>query len=383
MKAFFNKWRFYGLGQDEYKKCMEKTFDGNVSGLRKASAMVAVVAASFSFFPLIVEKNIFKAGFYIGTAIVAILMYIFVRYKFNQSRKEKQVSNRFIYTLITLYYANIILFGIYLGVWANPGKLAGAFIGIIICALFLFNIPSLLHLCLTFVAMTIFITATIWVKSFSDWILDVPNAVFAGAISISIGWQIIKNRMSLILFASKMEAERDSYYDQSTIDELTQLRNRRDFMLTFQRYLSNYRQTDNFLYIAILDIDFFKNYNDYYGHPEGDECLRKIGKVLKDLQNSMNIYAARIGGEEFALLWFEEEFTNADNVASRINQMIHDLNIQHEKSEVAPYVTVSIGVHIVRCGTSFDIHALYDLADKALYTAKKNGRNRTVVSSQL
>jgi diguanylate cyclase (GGDEF)-like protein len=134
------------------------------------------------------------------------------------------------------------------------------------------------------------------------------------------------------------------------------------------------------LCIAILDIDFFKNYNDYYGHPKGDDCLRKIGKAFKDLQSKLNIYAARIGGEEFALIWFERETANVQNVASLISETVRQLNIPHEKPSAAPYVTVSIGIYVVRCGASNDVNNMYNLADKALYLAKKDGRNRAVIS---
>jgi diguanylate cyclase (GGDEF)-like protein len=132
-----------------------------------------------------------------------------------------------------------------------------------------------------------------------------------------------------------------------------------------------------------MDIDYFKNFNDHYGHTKGDECLRMIGKTLKDLHDNSGIYAARVGGEEFALLWFEEKYVNANNVTARINKTIRDLNIPHEKSKIVPYVTVSIGLHITKCGSSHDIHALYDFADKALYAAKRKGRNCTVISSSM
>jgi diguanylate cyclase (GGDEF)-like protein len=188
-------------------------------------------------------------------------------------------------------------------------------------------------------------------------------------------------RIHFALNESKLENERNSFYSLSTIDELTQLKNRRDFTQAFQRFLVNYRQSDNFLCIAIMDIDFFKNYNDHYGHPKGDECLRSVGNILNNLQNSMGIYAARVGGEEFALLWFEKDSANADNIPALVRQKMCELNIPHEKSTVAPYVTVSIGVQIVKCGVSDYTHTLYDLADKALYAAKNKGRNCAVVST--
>ena len=152
-------------------------------------------------------------------------------------------------------------------------------------------------------------------------------------------------------------------------------------MQTFQRFIVNPRQPDNYLCLAIIDIDFFKRYNDHYGHPKGDECLRNIGKVLNSLNESMNIYVSRIGGEEFAMLWFDKDVLNAKEIAAKVNQMIRDLNIEHEHSEIAPYVTISIGVHISLCGTIKDKQILYDLADKALYAAKTSGRNCAVINS--
>ena len=380
LRSFFDKWRYYSLGKDEYNNCIKRIFINNLYNLRNANATVAVIGFLFTLFPLVVEKNYIKAGFHAALAIIALFQYLFVNFKCKQHDKGKNVSSRFIYVMILAYYANAILFGIYLGVWANPGRLAVSFMGILICALFLFNIPYLFDFFLTITALALFITASVLVKPYRDWSLDVVNSLFAGCIGLYFGWHIIMSRMSQASTATKLEFERNSYYNQSTVDELTQLKNRRDFMQTFQRFLTNYRQSDNFICIAILDIDFFKAFNDHYGHPRGDDCLRAIGKTLKDMNESMNIYAARVGGEEFALIWFEKESEHVNQVAVKVNQMIYDLEIPHETSKVAPFVTISIGIHVVRCGIFQDIKMLYDLADKALYSAKRKGRNCAVIS---
>jgi diguanylate cyclase (GGDEF)-like protein len=360
---------------------MGTIFVNNISGLRKANLIVAVLTFIFAIFPIITENDLIKTEIYLISSAIAFLMYVFVAYKQRRLKLNTQVSNKLIYILIFLYFVNVMMFGLYLAVWANPQKIAGSSIGILICVLFLLNISPVLYLCLMLSAVITFIATVIRFKYPSVWNYDIQNALFAGIVSLIFGWQIIMNRITMASTARKLENERNNYYDQSTIDELTQLKNRRDFMQTFHRYNSNYRQSDNFLCIAIMDIDFFKNYNDHYGHPMGDECLRKIGKVLNDLQDNSEIYAAIVGGEEFALVWFEKETANANNVTSHINQMIRDLKIPHEKSVAAPYVTVSIGLHIAECGTTEDTQILYDMADKALYTAKRSGRDRTVVSS--
>jgi len=381
MNALFNKWRYYSLGFEEYRKCIDRAFNDNVYGLFLANRAVAIFALLFTVYPFFIAKNYINAFFYIGTSIIALFFAVCANNLYKQQKQGKNIKKWFIYFLITLYYINVIAFGIYLGVWANPGKYAVSFMGILICALFLFNTSPIFFLSHTISAMAVFMVVTVLVKPADCSSMDVTNSLFAGLLGLYFGWQITMHRITSTLTIHELEKERNNYYDQSTVDELTQLKNRRDFMQTFQRFIVSPRQSDNFLCLAIMDIDFFKRYNDHYGHPQGDECLRCIGKAFGSLGESMNIYVSRIGGEEFALLWFEKDSDNAKEIASKVNQMVRDLNIKHEFSDIAPCVTVSIGVHVSPCGAIHDKQVLYDLADKALYTAKSSGRNCAVVSS--
>jgi diguanylate cyclase (GGDEF)-like protein len=381
MRGLLKHWLFYGLGREEYTKSMDNVFSKNIHNLRRTNAVVTFLLTGFVLVPLLLEKNLTKAVFYIGTAIAAATIYFLVCFIYRKINNEQKVRKNLVYLLICFSYINIITFGIYLGVWADPGNIAGIFLPILICALLLFNIPAVFYFSLTALSTVVFIIIVSIVKTPAEYRIDIPNALFAGSISMIFGWHIIMNRLSLSSIAHRMENERNDFFDQSTIDELTQLKNRRDFMITFQRSLSHHRPDDKFICIAVLDIDHFKNYNDFYGHPKGDNCLRKIGKALKDLQSKMNIYAARIGGEEFALIWFEREVANAENVASLISEMIRRLNIPHESSPVAPYISVSIGAYVVQCSASNDMNKLYNKADEALYIAKKDGRNRAVINT--
>ena len=375
MLIFLKNWYYYKLGRDEYKTCMETAFIKNISALCQANLVFFVLALLFSIFPIIIDRDFVKAGFYIGAAIFAIFLFIIAYHQKQQLKDDKKVNNTFIYALILLYYTNVMFFGLYLAVWAEPEKIAGSFIGILICALFLFNISPILYLSLILATLTFYIAAIINVKTPSVWNYDIQNAFFASALSIIFGWQIIMNRITMLSKTRKLS-------DENTIDELTKLKNRRDFLNTFKRFITHHRQSDNFLCIAILDVDCFKNYNDHYGHPQGDECLRLIGKTLINLQQNEGIYAARIGGEEFALLWHNENSADAKNTGLRINQLIRDLNIPHEKSTVVPFITVSVGIHIVKCGIPYEIKDLLSLADKALYAAKSSGRNCAIVSPE-
>jgi diguanylate cyclase (GGDEF)-like protein len=327
---------------------------------------------------MFIEKNIVKAGVYLISIIVCVLVSIFANICLKQYKPGTRNGVLHGYILTTVYYINVTLFGIYIGVLTSPNGTATTFMSLLICALFLFINPPLYNLLLTLGAMALFTISCVLIKEPSVWIFDIFNVLIAGLISIIFTWQVSMSRLVSVYNAAKLEEERNSYYDQSTMDELTGLKNRRDFMQTFQRRLTSYRSTDDWLCIAIMDIDFFKNYNDHYGHSKGDECLRSIGKVLNSL-NDMGVYTARVGGEEFALIWYEKDTMHIDDTASRIRQMINELNIPHEKSNAAPHITVSVGIHTIRCGASNDRNSLDNNADKALYEAQRSGLNRAVI----
>jgi len=376
MRSFLYAWLFYSYGREQYHGCINSLFSNNLLSLRQINIIIAVFMGSFALYPIFFERNLSTAGICLLSILIALLLAFFANYKIQTS----QVTNRFIYALTIISYANVILFGIYLGVWADPQRFASIFYCFLICALLMFIYPPHFILFLTVGAMVVFIVTTALVKRSVDVLWDVLNTITVGALSLYFNWHISKLRIGLELSATMLEDERNRYFDQSTVDELTKCKNRRDYMATFQRYLSNYRTSDDWLCIAICDIDFFKNFNDHYGHPMGDECLRSVGRVLNGLMESVGVYAARVGGEEFALLWFEKDASHADTVISHVANSINALKIPHEKSRVSPFVSLSIGVYVLRCGASHDMQALYDLADKSLYAAKGGGRNCAVVS---
>jgi len=353
---------------------MGNIFNNNLLNLRHGNTIVAIFASCFAFFPIVFEKDILKAVIYLAVACIALLISFYANFLMQQIN----IKRRLIFLLLSLYYANLMLFGTYISVWANADRPATIYLVLLICALLLFINPPQFNLALALSAIAIFAASTIIVKDYGIWIYDITTVALAGSLSIYFNWHITKLRMGMEISTTKLEEERNKYVDQSITDELTQLRNRRDFMQTFQRFLSNYRASDDWLCIAIADIDFFKFYNDHYGHPKGDDCLRSIGVVLNSL-NSLGVYAARVGGEEFALLWFEKDPSHVDKIVHHWTNSIRELKILHEKSKVSEYVTMSIGVYIVRCGSPHDTQELYDLADKALYTAKGSGRNCTIV----
>jgi diguanylate cyclase (GGDEF)-like protein len=373
-------WRYYTLGKEQYNKCMNKVCKNNLYSLRLANILVVFLACAFACYPLFVQHNIQNTFIYLLTALIGLLLAVLTSFyiKFIDTHK-KTVNKKYIYFIIIIYYVNIIFYGLYTSVWADRNNYAVAFLILLVCALLLFYNSPILNLCLTLGAAAIFAVSSVLFKPPEFYISDIFNVIFSVFISLIACWRTTMLRFVSDLSIKKMENERDKYLEESIIDELTQLRNRRDFTHTFHRYLVNYRSTDDFLCIAIGDIDFFKNYNDFYGHPKGDDCLRAIGEAFNRLKDTMGVYCARVGGEEFALIWFERDASHVDNVISRVSKLIYSLKILHEKSSVSKYITMSFGVYVEKCGCSESVEELYDFADKALYSAKGNGRNCAVV----
>ncbi len=163
----------------------------------------------------------------------------------------------------------------------------------------------------------------------------------------------------------------------SSIDGLTSIANRREFDKTLDVEWRRAMRSSAPLSLIMIDIDYFKHYNDLYGHMAGDNCLQKLARTLKDSLKRAGNFIARYGGEEFVVILPNTEIMEALLVAESLRKNIEDLNIEHKDSKIGENVTISLGVST----TIPDKNESYDLltsADKALYQAKKEGRNRVI-----
>ncbi|MDR0382765.1 MAG: GGDEF domain-containing protein, partial [Spirochaetaceae bacterium] len=192
-------------------------------------------------------------------------------------------------------------------------------------------------------------------------VFDILNTVFSSLICVTFNWYISRSIIRGII-------ERNH-------DQLTGLNNRRSFEQSVNFYTSVCRHVHQTVCVIMMDVDFFKNYNDLYGHTRGDNVLQMIGKTLKELSDEYRLYAARVGGEEFIIMWTENRLLEAERMALKIRKKIIDLQIPHEKSAIAPYITASFGMYFMRGGSTDSMRELYNYADIALYRAKEAGRN--------
>jgi diguanylate cyclase (GGDEF)-like protein/PAS domain S-box-containing protein len=163
------------------------------------------------------------------------------------------------------------------------------------------------------------------------------------------------------------------------IDGLTQIANRRRFDECLQNEWRRMAREKKSLSLILCDLDFFKLYNDTYGHLSGDDCLRAVAQCVSEQAKRPSDLAARYGGEEFVVLLPNTDSEGGMIVAESILRGVAGLRIEHCRSAVAPHVTLSLGVTTAAPGSGASPGAFVSVADRALYEAKKQGRNRAIL----
>ena len=129
----------------------------------------------------------------------------------------------------------------------------------------------------------------------------------------------------------------------------------------------------------MIDVDFFKKFNDIYGHQAGDMTLQKIAMVLKNSINRPNDYVFRLGGEEFGILYSAKTQEDGFCFMEKIRQNIENLKIKHSDNSASEFVTISTGVYFIKPKDITSVENIYKECDEKLYRAKEGGRNRVVV----
>lgn len=176
---------------------------------------------------------------------------------------------------------------------------------------------------------------------------------------------------------SELKAANFNLENLSYTDGLTGISNRRNFDSYIEMSWNNCLNSNKPLSLIMMDIDYFKLYNDNYGHIKGDDCLKAVAKELsKSAKRTLDL-SARYGGEEFVIILPETHKDGAEVIAEEIRKNIINLDIPHESSPISKNVTLSLGVTTMVPNNQHTISEFINDADKALYEAKSLGRNRT------
>lgn len=181
----------------------------------------------------------------------------------------------------------------------------------------------------------------------------------------------------------QLEIEKNTAELNSITDSLTGLFNRGHFDETLKREFFRLKRSGSIMSVIMLDIDYFKKFNDTYGHGAGDDCLRKISDKLKTTVERASDMVARYGGEEFIIILPETDENGAKHLGERLRKNIEDLLIPHSASDISKYVTVSLGIVTISPKKLESPEKVLHMVDEALYNAKEAGRNRSIFRTKI
>jgi diguanylate cyclase (GGDEF)-like protein len=187
----------------------------------------------------------------------------------------------------------------------------------------------------------------------------------------------------LEIATKKLKKANKQLENVSYTDSLTNMHNRRYFNLVYDRELKRARRTHSYITFMMLDIDYFKQYNDTYGHIEGDHALKSVAKVLKDTLQRPSDFVFRLGGEEFGVLLIQTDESSSAKLAREICDAVRGRKIKHEASKANEFLTISIGVVCCIADDALDEDILISRADEMLYEAKDTGRDRYIITSNV
>ncbi len=190
--------------------------------------------------------------------------------------------------------------------------------------------------------------------------------------------QQVKDKLRI---AEELQQDNRQLQILASLDSLTKLNNRRGFEQYLQQQWERMQRLGSPLSLIMCDIDFFKNYNDAYGHPAGDQCLIRVSSAMRNTVRRSGDLLARYGGEEFVIVLPNTDILGAVFVAQSVRAAIKLLKIPHESSAVGNHVSMSLGVAMVHPTPQIDIAHLINASDRALYQAKHQGRDRVVMAT--
>jgi len=222
-------------------------------------------------------------------------------------------------------------------------------------------------------------------RSFLDWTYQLPDDTLLPAEITYVrvlykGEYVVAGFTRDIRQIKKMESSihrLESESEKIFFDPLTGIFNRRFFDETLNRVLKTLSRSEGVLSLLMIDIDFFKNYNDTYGHSAGDNCLRIVAETLRKSVTRADDFVVRYGGEEFAVVLPNTDEDGARLLAENMLENIRACNIPHANSSAADIVTVSIGVTTGRVPYSCRADDFIIRADEMLYMSKQSGRNKS------
>lgn len=304
----------------------------------------------------------------VSVILYAVFSVAFACFAFYLLQKKRRKSELWLFKMVyMLAHVGFLLYMSFL-VWSHTDSLVLYYFTVLLSScLLLYGRGEYVF----FVAMELVLPLVLAVKG-----VLVPEQWFGVAVAHLlagfIAYELYRDAQIASIYLKKYSTE----VKTAEKDPLTGLQNRRGMTRQVEAVWPLCERMRQSVAVMVIDVDHFKKYNDKFGHPQGDVCLRKVAEVIRATAKRKSDLTARIGGEEFLVFLYGMEEHQVLFLAEKIRQGVASLRLPHSEEARYPYVTISIGVAMERCGTDVSFSGLYRRADRELYYAKNSGRNR-------
>lgn len=374
LKTFSQAEFYYGFNKDTFLSQSSNIGKSNLRVMKNLSVTVYFTeAAEVLFLRLFSPESLIRIIACLLTAALSLIVFFLCRKTLLSKKEPKPHSvNTLIFVTSLFYCLNAGFFGTFFSA-DRPGI---KFI-ILLCVLqIVFIVPPFQSL-FTFTFIPLFF---IYFSIYLTEGIFSPINLFYAFVSISIGlvmsWSISKAKIENMLSAEKLRKSNYDLYNENITDSLTGLANRK-MTLTMLCDLFNNRNTDAvYLNCICMEINYFREYNSFYGAKAGDKVLVLISEVLSNYCNKKDMSVGRVGGGEFLVLFNDSSCDKGEKAAKQLQKLIEKLNIPNEASPEASNVSVSLGLFTDKTDDYKFFEEIYTLSGRALYRAKEDSVNR-------
>lgn len=369
IKNAWNKWRYLGYDRETIVRFRMESDRANLLTLKRISVISLLVTAPLSFAFGFLLHNHIGALLCAGTFAFMLAVFFLCRSLLSGAlQKSTRTANWLVLLVSLIVYA----LGIYSGVAANEGELSVVIVWLFLLVQICFDLPPLQNALTVLPCGALFMALTCVIKSAPKCYYDVMYAFCSIVVGLYVSHHQTQLALDNIIAKNCLTEANFALYHTCTTDELTGLSNRRMVFERFDDVLERCVASGADVACVVLDIDDYKQYNDTYGHPEGDTLLKRIGQTLAAYGDEHGIDIGRIGGEEFLAVWQESSVEHCISAAEDLRYAIERMGIPHKTASDHPIVTVSVGLCMLPPASA---RRAYYYADKALYRAKDAGKN--------
>lgn len=364
-----HRWRYLGYDSKIVQRYRAETDRTNLKTLKRLCILTLAVFDVLAIFYSTVQRETESVILVVFAAGFVLTLY---SYTCDLLRTVSAGPIRGTRSLVYLISAILYICGIFSGTLLAHDELGVLPIWMFLLVQISFDIPPVQNVLTVLPFASLYLVISAMTKTPEHVQYDALYTLLSVSVGLFISYHQAHLALENVIAKSNLQKANFALYHTATTDELTGLMNRRMLFDRYDQLAAACVENGQSLACAVLDIDDYKQFNDTYGHPEGDELLRRIGAAYRGYGEKNQIDVGRIGGEEFLAVWPENSVTRCEAVAEDLRRAIENMNIPHKSAIDHKQVTMSVGFCLLPPNM---VRSAYFYADKALYRAKDAGKN--------